>query len=756
LEIAYLMLDGNPRARRLLIVANRSPFTAVEKGGQLQFKESAGGLVSGLTAYLNSLGASQHEIDYVWVGWPGGTISEENREPLRRKALKDYNSYPVFLSEGEMDRFYRGFCNKTLWPLFHYFPSYARYESEYWDVYKEVNEAFCEAVLEVMRPGDIIWVHDYQLMLLPRMIRERVPDAQIGFFLHIPFPSFEIYRLLPKVWCAELLHGLLGADLIGFHTYDYTQYFLRSVLRVLGYEHNMGQVFIGERVVKAETFPLGIDYAKYADAALSPEVVEERVALRSSLREMKLILSIDRLDYSKGIINRLRGYEKFLEDNLYLHKKVVLALVVIPSRVGVEQYDETLENIERMVGRINGRFGRIDWVPIRYQYRSVPFDALIALYSSSDIALVTPLRDGMNLIAKEYLAARSGQNGVLILSEMAGASKELGEALIINPNSKEEISEALKEAIDMPIEEQMRRNRMMQERLRRYNVVRWAEEFMRELDLSVERQERYKARLIGAKVREQLAADYRLAKRRVIFLDYDGTLMPFAKDPQSVVPTNRVTSLLSVLLEDPGNDVFLVSGRPKEILDEWFGGLPLGLVAEHGVWIKERGTEWRMLQPLSNDWKENIRPVLEMYVDRLPGSFIEEKGFSLVWHYRAADPELGEMRANELTAYLVSFTANIEVQVLQGHKVIEVKSAGVNKGVAARHLMAEKEYDFIMAIGDDWTDEYLFAMLPETAYSIRVGMIQSSARFNVRGPDQVLQLLEGLTAADADLVNQPA
>jgi trehalose 6-phosphate synthase/phosphatase len=764
------MSQSNQRARRLLIVANRSPFTALEENGKLEFKESSGGLVSGLTAYLDQGRGPRAEgrdgsskvltskdpqsavrdprlthgspLPYVWIGWPGGTISTKNKDAVKRVALDEYNSYPVFLSESEMEQFYQGFCNNTIWPLFHYFLVYTRYEQEYWEVYKKVNRRFCEAVLEILEPGDIVWVHDYQLMLLPQMLREAAPDTPIGYFHHIPFPSYEVFRLLPKAWARELLQGLLGADLVGFHTYDYTQYFLRSVLRMLGHEQRMGELLLGERVVKADTFPMGIDFDKFAGAVHDPKVAETRNALRAILGGATSILSIDRLDYSKGIINRLKGYEEFLDRNPDLRKKVVLALVVIPSRAGVPQYDETRELIEATVGRINGRFGSIDWTPIRYQYRSVPFPSLIALYSSSQIALVTPLRDGMNLIAKEYLAAREDEAGVLILSELAGAAKELGEAIIINPNSVEEIAEAIDEAIEMPLEEQKRRNRVMRERLRRYNVVQWAEEFICELEASEERQERYRARILGRGAREEIVEAYRRARHRIIFLDYDGTLMPFSKDPQAVTPEARVSTLLKKLASDPCNKVFIMSGRDRDTLSRWFGDLPLGLVAEHGVWVREVGGEWRMLQQLSNEWKGSIRPVLETYVDRLPGSFIEEKEFSLAWHYRAADPELSTVRASELTAYLTSYTANIDVQVMQGHKVIEVKSAGVNKGTAARHLVQEGNYEFVMGIGDDWTDEYLFSALPADAYSIRVGVTQTAARYHLLDPNAVRDFLE--------------
>jgi trehalose 6-phosphate synthase/phosphatase len=754
------MSDQRDRARRLLVVSNRLPFTAVEKDGDLAFEPSAGGLVSGLTGYLESAGGhepggrrnygqsgetpSARIEEYLWVGWPGTSVDLGKQEDLTRKA-RDLNAYPVFISEGEMDRFYYGFCNSTVWPLFHYFPSFAYYEEEYWQEYVRVNEVFADAVARVARPDDIIWVHDYQLMLLPGMLRKRMPGASIGFFLHIPFPGYELFRLMPRRWGTAILEGMLGADLVGFHTHDYAQYFMRSVLRVLGLEHNMGQMVVGDRIARIETFPMGIDFERYHDSVRLLGVQEHETRLRNSLPDdARVVLSLDRLDYTKGIVHRLHGYETFLSRCPYWHGRVVLMLIVVPSRVGVGRYRETKEQIEELVGRINGQFGTLDWVPIRYQYTSLPFEHLLALYHASDVALVTPLRDGMNLIAKEYIAA-STDTGVLILSEMAGAAKELGEAIIINPNSREEIAEALLQALEMPVEEQRARNHTMQQRLRRYDVTTWAGDFMAELLRVCDERDRLTARLLSDRTRHRIAGDYAGAERRLLLLDYDGTLMPFSVDPRQVIPTGRVLDVLSALASDERNDVVVISGRDRNTLERWLGDMPVSLVAEHGAWLRDLGSEWQMSRPLKNDWKPRIRPVLETYADRLPGSFVEEKEFSLVWHYRAADPELGATRAQELLDHLVNFTANIDVQVLQGNKVIEVKTGGVNKGMAGAHHLAATNPDFVLAVGDDWTDEYLFMALPESAYTLRVGLSHSQARYNVLDHLAVLDLLTELS-----------
>jgi trehalose 6-phosphate synthase/phosphatase len=730
---------------RLLIVSNRLSVTVSEKGGQLSFKESVGGLASGLSAYLDSLkGAAFTKSDHVWIGWPGISAGGATRQAIIQK-LEEFQAHPVFLSERAMDKFYLGFCNRTIWPLFHYFPSYAVYDDEYWTQYERVNQTFCDAVMEIARPDDLIWIHDYHLMLLPKLLRARLPNAPIGFFLHIPFPDFEIFRLLPRRWRRDILDGLLGADLIGFHTHDYTQCFLRCVVRILGYDHNMGQIVVGGRLAKADTFPMGIDFDKYFGAASSPEIQPEKAKLAKTLADTRVVVSIDRLDYTKGVINRLLGYEVFLAKNPEWHEKVTLSLVVVPSRVGVEHYRQTKRQIDELVGKINGRFGKIGWTPILYQYGYLSLLPLVALYASSDVAMVTPLRDGMNLVAKEYIASRVDQTGVLILSEMVGSAKELTEAIIINPNNVDEIADALKEGLEMPREEQVQRNRAMQARLKQYNVVRWAEEFIQALFSLKAKQNEFNARYLGATLREKLKGDFNQARNRLMLLDYDGTLTPLVDQPQMARPSQELVEILTRFAQDSQNQVVIISGRDRETLDKWFGSLGIGLIAEHGVWTKNGGADWAMVRSLMSDWKPQIRPLLELYADRLPGAFVEEKEFSIVWHYRRADPELGAARAKELVDDLVNFTANNDIQVLQGSKVVEVRQAGVNKGSAALSLISASHADFILAAGDDWTDEDLFKVLPADACSIKIGMSPSYAKFNLRGPNEMVELLAELS-----------
>lgn len=737
---------------RLVIVSNRLPKTAVEKEGKWMLTDSVGGVATGLRTYLSSLAHSGKNPDeYIWVGWPGATIEESQRELLKAKSA-EFHSYPVFLSREQMQNFYHGFCNKTIWPLFHYFPSYAVYKTDYWLNYVEVNEIFFRALLPLIKEGDIVWVHDYHLMLLPKMLRDRLPNPPIGFFLHIPFPSYEIFRLLPTLWRNQILEGLLGADLIGFHTQDYVQYFLRCVSRLLGYEHKIGEIMMPERLSKVDRFPMGIHFRKFLDAAAGGEVEKQKTQLKKRFAGSRLILSIDRLDYSKGILNRLRGFEEFLERNKESHGKVVLLLVVVPSRIGVEHYQRMKKEIDQLVGRLNGRFGTLQWTPIVYQYRALTFLPMVALYSASEIILVTPLRDGMNLIAKEYIASRKDQTGVLILSEMAGAARELGEAIIINPNNAEEIAIALERALRMQPEEQIRRNRNMQMRLERYDVTRWAEDFIQSLCSFHEQQKKFRTGILGAESRRKLVNHFRVAKRRLILLDYDGTLVGFASDPKNTKPPDDLLVWLDQLSHMPGTDLVLVSGRDRVTLDQWFGTVDISLVAEHGAWSREKNNKtWKTTQLLGGHWKTQLLSLLSPYVDRLPGSFIEEKDFSLAFHYREADPELASVRTKELMDNLLHFTANIDVQVLRGAKVIEMRNSSINKGNVGRYFLSHNHYDFVLAVGDDWTDEDLFRVLPAGSYSIKVGMGFSYAANKLLNHDAVLGLIRELVMESDDL-----
>jgi trehalose 6-phosphate synthase/phosphatase len=737
---------GRIEFMRLVIVSNRLPFTVSFRDGQPRFRASSGGLTTGLWSYLEQGAANTGQgRDFLWLGWPGTQVAREHEEAVREHGARHFKAVPVFLPEESVDRFYHGFCNKTLWPLFHYFPTLTRYEEDYWEEYRRVNRVFGDAVLSVLRPDDMVWVHDYQLMLLPRILRERSPDTAIGFFLHIPFPSYEVFRLLPRAWRVEIIEGLLGASLVGFHTHDYTRDFLTSVLRTAGFEHQLGVLTLRERVVKVDTFPMGIDFERFARAAASPQTEAHVAELRARCAGQKVIFSVDRLDYTKGLINRLRGYDLFLKRNPDWRGKVVFVVSVAPSRTGIESYQAMKLELEQTVGRIVGAYGNVHWTPLIYQYRNLSFEDIVALYRLCDVALITPMRDGMNLVAKEFVASRPDQTGVLILSEMAGAAKEMGEALIINPFHIGDFAHALEQALVMPVEEQVKRNQLLQERLRRYNVTRWADDFIQAMLSTQTTEAARRARSLTGKAHSALLQQYRSAARRALLLDYDGTLVPFAENPRLAQPDAELQELLSALSADPANDVIIVSGRPRRDLEDWFGRLPVALVAEHGVWLRRKGADWHMLKAITTEWKDRVRPILQLYVDRLPGALLEEKEFSLAWHYRRADPEQASMRAKELLDDMAGFTRNIDVQVLEGNKVIEVRNTGVNKGTAAMEWLANAPPEFILSIGDDWTDEDLFRALPATAFSVRVGLANTAARYYLTSHTVVRRVLRELS-----------
>ncbi|MEQ8552504.1 MAG: bifunctional alpha,alpha-trehalose-phosphate synthase (UDP-forming)/trehalose-phosphatase [Cyclobacteriaceae bacterium] len=720
---------------KTIIVSNRLPVKISQEDGKFEYKPSEGGLATGL-------GSIYKEGDNIWIGWPGMPVSKADHQLEITKKLKKENMKPVFLTVSEIEEFYEGFSNETLWPNFHYFNQYIVFNDDMWKAYQKVNRKFAKAIAEVLEPEDTLWIHDYQLLLLPQLIREQAPKASIGFFLHIPFPSYESFRLLP--WRRELLEGMLGADFLGFHTYDDMRHFLSSVNRLAGLGNSNGMINVDNRKVMVDALPMGIDYDKYANSAASPETLAREVRYRTSVGDQKLILSIDRLDYSKGIPQRLKAFELFLEENEEYRGKVSLLMVVVPSRDSVGKYKELKEEVDLLVGRINGNYARLNWTPIHYFYRSFPLHALSAFYRMAEVALVTPMRDGMNLVCKEFIASKLDRKGVLILSEMAGASKELSDAILINPNDINELVKAIKKALTMPVKKQMAAMTQMQRSLQRYNIHHWVNLFMERLNYIKNEQKALETQIVDKSIREQISASYKAAKKRLIFLDYDGTLVGFYSDPNDSKPDRELKSILSKLCADKNNRVVVISGRGRETLAEWLKEYDLEIIAEHGVWIKEKGKEFKTLTNLNDNWKDPIQKVLDGYVDRTPGSFIEKKDYSLVWHYRKVETGLGEARTRELTSHLKYITIDRNLKVLEGNKVVEIKNSEIDKGRAATVWLNKHPSDFVMACGDDWTDEDTFKAMPKSSWSIKVGSTSSAAKYRVTDHLEIRDVLKSL------------
>ena len=737
-----------PRDGRLIVVSNRLPARLQSAGETWRAERSSGGLATAMRPILK-------QREGLWIGWPGN--SSGIGDPARQKIINRWAARDRMIAvelQPEIARhFYEGYANQTLWPLFHYFPSRLTFDPQGWQSYLTANELFRDRVVEHYQEGDLVWVHDYQLMLLPKLLRESLPSARIGFFLHIPFPSSEVFRILPQR--RELLEGLLGADLLAFQTHSHLQHFRNTLLRVLGRESHIDQFEIGNRAVRLEALPIGIAPEEFTSVLTKRECREHIAALQRRYQGRRILLAVDRLDYTKGIPERLRTFRQLLETAPELRRQVGLVQVAVPSRERIFSYDALRREVNELVGEINGSFSTPDWTPVVYIHRGISRPELVALYSMADVAWVTPLRDGMNLVSKEYVACKQDGNGALVLSEFAGAAEDLGEAFMVNPHDQAGAAELLKKVLALPLDERRERMQALHDRVLRNNVFAWSERFVALLKEAGAARERALAENPRPLDAAAVLRAYRTAHQRLLFIDYDGTLVQLASRPEYAAPPPALCGLLTRLAGHRENCVVLVSGRSRRDLERWLGSVPgLWLAAEHGALLRTpASSEWHSPRPgASRDWMPRVRPVLEHFVDRTPGSFIEEKEYSLVWHYRMSAPEFGEWLANELVAMLEQTLADTELRAVHGHKAVEVKPMWVNKGIVPDVLKPScPDADFQFAVGDDRTDEDLFSALETDAWTVHVGEGPSRARFYLPDPRHVIELLQqlaGLSAAN--------
>ncbi|MFF5229897.1 trehalose-6-phosphate synthase [Dactylosporangium sp. NPDC000521] len=456
-----------------VVVANRLPVDrTTDEHGASQWTRSPGGLVSALEPIVRSSGGA-------WVGWTGAPDDDDGPVEVDGIHLR-----PVPLSAEDVDHYYEGQSNSTIWPLFHDLVEQPVYRRDWRQSYEAVNRRFAQAAADVAAEGAAVWVHDYQLLLVPAMLRELRPDLRIGFFLHIPFPPVELFMQLPRR--VELLRGLLGADLVGFQRPLAGQNFLQLTDRLLGLRPSGDSVEYEGRTVVARAFPISIDIAEIDRLAASPEVQEEAGRLRAELGgDRRLLLGVDRLDYTKGIEQRVEAFGELLSEGAVSSDEVVLVQVATPSRMRVAQYQQLRERVERDVGRINGEFGAVGKVPVHYLFQNRSREELVALYLATDVMLVTPLRDGMNLVAKEFVAARRDALGALVLSEFTGAAAELDEAFLTNPHDVEDLKRAILAALAAPPADRTTRMRAMRARIQSHDVDHWAREFLDALGVPV-------------------------------------------------------------------------------------------------------------------------------------------------------------------------------------------------------------------------------------------------------------------------------
>lgn len=718
-------MTGGGRGGRLLIVSNRLPVRIRHDGDTCRVEPSGGGLASGVRA-AHQPGRS------LWIGWPGDTLvgMPGARHDLDARLAAE-GLVPVHLSPQAIRRYYDGFCNGVLWPLCHYLLDRVPAAGEDWKAYRDANEVFADAVASVYRPGDTIWIHDYHLLLLPGLLRTRLPGARIGFFLHIPFPSSELFRTLPQR--DDLLEGVLGADLVGFHTDAYLRHFIVALRHLVGLAPADNAVALGDRLVRLGCFPMGVDAAAFERIASDAGVVAEAVAIREDAGDRRLLLGVDRLDYTKGIPRRLLAFERFLDRHPSLAGHIRFVQLAVPSRGGTGAYQAFRTHVEEIVGRINGRFGSVGDVPVYYLHRSITREALVALFRAADVMMVTPVRDGMNLVAKEFVASRTDEDGVLILSEFAGAAAELTEAIVVNPFDIDGVADAIGRALAMPADESRRRMRTMRTRVARHDVHRWVADFLGALDAATRSR---------AGTPEPAAVVDQLGDRLiemlgvgplVLALDYDGTLVPLARSPELAAPDADLQGLLRRLAAVPGVAVHVVSGRPAATLQRWMGEWPVALWAEHGLVTRPAGArDWTTVVDAPRDWMDQAHAMMSEAAASAPGAVVERKTASIAWHYRRVDPPLGDERAAALMRSLEACFGDGPVGVLSGHRVIEVRPRTVHKGLVATRLRdARAPHPPIVAIGDDQTDEDLFRALRPGDLAIRVGGGESHASWRL-------------------------
>lgn len=723
---------------QVLIVSNRLPMNVKKVEGKLEFYPSIGGVATGLASYVK-------DRKNTWIGWPGIASEELNdyEKQIITSRLAKAHCIPVFLTKHQVDDYYNGYSNSVLWPVFHNLAYKPSPDNErWWRSYRTVNKIFLETVLSHAQAGSSIWVHDYQLLLLPELLRAELTGGHIGFFLHIPFPNFKTLQKIDQ--SKQLLSGMLGADLIGFHTTSYSENFIQS-----SQEAGLGlagqkQVILTTRSVQVTNFPIGIDYEKYAKAGKLKAVKLVVKEYKRKYGRRKIIVAVDRLEPSKGLVERLKAFRDFLGANPQFHNKVIMVMVAAPSRMDLSVYQQLKTRLEKLVHEINSTYGTDRWQPVDFINESLPFEAVSALYQLADIAFIAPLRDGMNLVAKEYIASKH-KKGILILSQTAGAAEELRDALIVDPKKPTTVIDALQLAMIMPRHELKSRMKNMQKQIAGNTIHTWANTFVKTLQRPVPGT-RPRTRTLKGALRQQLLSRFRRADKRLILLDYDGTLIPFIEDFKASKPSKKIIRLMQQLISNSSNEVVLVSGRQAKDLDAWFGELHMNLVAEHGAVVKKAGSkQWKTQEYVDTHWKTIILPVLEKYTAVTPHAMIEIKPHSLVWHYRASPSYASQKNAVIIKRVLKPILKRYGIQIFQGNKILEIKDPKIHKGTAVNQWLATK-HDIVVAIGDDYTDEDLFECLSEAAYTIKVGPGRTYANYRLKTVDEVTAFLKALSA----------
>ncbi|KAF9809969.1 hypothetical protein IEO21_07199 [Rhodonia placenta] len=639
-----------------------------------------------------------------------------SRDEVSIEGGKQTTYVPVWLDNKEAHGHYEGYCKQTLWPLFHYLlwqdvaTEYASADS-HWAPYNAVNAAFAKRVAEVYRPGDLIWVHDYHLLLVPSLLRQALPEAAIGLFVHTPFPSSEIFRCLPRR--KEILDGMLGANLICFQTYSYSRHFTSTCVRVCGYEiTNTGGIDVQGHVAAISYCPVGVDAERVAKDTLRAGIEPKLEALRALYEGKKIIVGRDKLDVVKGVVQKLRAFEKLLRDYPQWIGNVVLIQVTSPA---LSDSPKLERQVSELVAHINGEYGSLDFIPVHHYHQTIKKDEFYALLSVADLGVITPLRDGMNTTSMEFIIAQERtKRSPLVLSEFMGISSNMSDALQVNPWSLEEVAAAIHQGLLMSDEEKLSRHQKLYKTVTTHTSHTWAAMLAKMLLAQVGRQNL--ARQTPPMPKDRLESRYHAAKKRLFLLDYDGTLAPIVRVPSAAVPSPETLEALERLSSDPRNVVFIISGRDGHFLEQHLGHLKnLGMSAEHGGFVREPGApDWtNFTESLDMSWMDEVLEIFRYYTERTTGSHIEVKKSSITWHYRSSDPEWGLFQCRQCQDLLENNLARKRpIEVLVGKKNLEVRPLAVNKGeIVKRILYYNPDAEFVFCAGDDKTDEDMFRAL---------------------------------------------
>ncbi|WP_222618326.1 bifunctional alpha,alpha-trehalose-phosphate synthase (UDP-forming)/trehalose-phosphatase [Nakamurella sp. PAMC28650] len=723
----------------MVVLANRLPFDLEQQpDGSTKARQAPGGLVTALAPILS-------RREGAWIGWPGSPDTE--LEPTTTDGL---TLEPISLTSTEVDEYYEGFSNATLWPLYHDAVAPSEFHRPWWDAYRTVNDRFARRAAEVAAPGATVWIHDYQLQLVPQMLRRLRPDVRIGFFLHIPFPPAELFNRLP--WRRQIMAGLLGADLIGFQLPGGTRNFVRLAKSLLDVPTSGGLLNYDGRNIKVGAFPISIDSAAQSALAATPEVHQAARKLRADLgNPAKIILGVDRLDYTKGIDVRLRAFRELLAEKDPSVDDAVMIQIATPSRERLHSYIRMREGIERQVGSLNGDFGRIGRPAVHYLHQSLPREELAAFYVAADVMTVTPLRDGMNLVAKEYVACRVDGGGTLLLSEFTGAARELRAALQVNPYDTDGVKDGLRAALNMTSVASRRQMRSLRRQVLTHDVDRWAEAFLSALegtrDHSADARNRLPTEVLEAltKISE--------TERLLVGTDFDGTLAPIVDDPAAARALPEALEALRSLSTIPGTVVAVVSGRGLADLRMLLGETDhMQLVGSHGAEVSSMSTDGSQnpehtgrseLSATAATRLSALRRALQSITSQYAGVNLEAKPTGVAVHLRGADPDDAKAVTKAIEQDPATWSG---VHLLRAKMVLELTVVATDKGRALQHLARENHCTGIIFIGDDITDENAFLALGPDDVGVKVGSGATAADVRIADPARVADLLHVLDA----------